>query len=152
MYIILCLTYNNTQLGLDAAQNKIDKQKQLLHEERRRRHELVRASAEKNNKYKKDKQYMLNFMDALATDLKRTKREAKEAVRLNEQNKSLANRRLVLLKDLKVKVGVLKDDLADESKHRVLFEHMSNMRLKIKREKTLGRHGGSGNDPAMLCY
>ena len=47
------------------------------------------------------------------------------------------------MKDLKLLVGELKEELADESHLLETLQRMSTTRLKIKRERTTGRQGRS---------
>ena len=58
---------------------------------------------------------MKDWLASMTLDLKEAKSEAKKANKSAEKNSGLAKNRLALLEHLKVKVGELKDDLADES-------------------------------------
>ena len=49
-----------------------------------------------------------------------------------------------MMKDLKLKVGELKDSLADESHQRAALERLCALHLEIKRQRIVGRKGGSG--------
>ena len=63
---------------------------------------------------------------------------------------SAAERRLRLLTDIKVNIYEARDNLAEESHQRVGLEKMETIQLAIKRERTLGRHGGSYNWPVHI--
>jgi len=51
----------------------------------------------------------------MENEIRDSKREAKTALHIAGKNKDLFNRRLAMMKDLKSKVGKLKDSIADES-------------------------------------
>ena len=54
-----------------------------------------------------------------------------------------AEKRLCLLTDLKVSLDEARHNLSDESHQRFGLENMWKIQLDIKRERTLGQHGGS---------
>ena len=55
-----------------------------------------------------------------------------------------------MLKDLKVRVGELKDSLAEESHQREALERMATIKLEIKRERSVGRRGGGSKWPVRI--
>lgn len=77
---------------------------------------------------------------------------------------SVAEQRLVLLKDMKVQLGELKDELSEESharasverqlveetKLREKLERMKTIWMHIKREKPIGRKGGAARWPVHV--
>ena len=62
----------------------------------------------------------------------------------------MAQRRLEQVQDLKIRVGELRDSLADESQQRAALEKLSNIRLEIKRERQVGRRGGGAKWPLRI--
>ena len=65
------------------------------------------------------------------------------AIKGKSKYDSVAERGLPLLTDQKVKLAEARDNLAYGSHQRVRLEKMHNILLDIKRERTVGRHGGS---------
>ena len=68
---------------------------------------------------------------------------AKVAIKGKVKSDSVAESRLCLLTDIKVKLFEAQDNLADESHQRVGLENMQNIQVAIKRERTVGWNGGS---------
>jgi len=54
------------------------------------------------------------------------------------------------LNDLKEQLRRTKDQLADESQQKIALESMPNIQFQIKRERKIGRHGGSGRWPVHI--
>ena len=61
-----------------------------------------------------------------------------------ERQESVAAKRLTLLKELKVKLGETRDRLADQSSQQGTLERVAIIGIQIKKERALGRKGGSG--------
>ena len=78
---------------------------------------------------------------------KAAKKEVKSQQTQLSNARSIASKRLDLLKSLKVKLGEARDDLADESRQREALERMRIIQLEIKRERTIGRRGGAKRWP-----
>jgi len=55
-----------------------------------------------------------------------------------------------LLNDLKQQLRRTKDQLAVESQQKIALESMTNIQFQIKRERKIGRHGGSGRWPVHI--
>ena len=99
--------------------------------------------------------YLCNWLGEMADELADAKlkarndvKAAKKAVRSAKKIAAdLTERRLDQLKDLKVRVGELQDDLAEESQQCAALLKLSNILLEIKREQQVGRQGGSAKWP-----
>ena len=63
---------------------------------------------------------------------------------------SLVERQLHLLTDIKVKLAEVRDNLDDETHHRVGLKKMQKIQVAIKRERTVGQHGGSSKWPVHI--
>ena len=83
-------------------------------------------------------------------EVKAAKMAIKSAKKVAMDKVKLAQRRLEQIKDLKIRVGELRDNLADESQHRAALEKLSNIRLEIKRERQVGRRGGGSKWPLRI--
>ena len=101
--------------------------------------------------------YLEGWLKDMAEEVKDSKRETKkalkdrkEALAANEFITSVSSKRLALLKDLKIRVNELRDDLADESHQRAALERLSSIKLEIKRERVIGRKGGSARWPVRI--
>ena len=79
----------------------------------------------------------------MAEEVKDVKRTAKDYVRKSSKSSVIMSNRLQRSKDLKLLVGELKEELADESHPRESIQIMSTILLQIKRERNIGRRGGS---------
>ena len=82
--------------------------------------------------------------------LKEAKSAAKVAMRGKLKSDSAAEKRLHLLTALKVKLVEARDNLADESHQRSGLENMQKLKLEIKRERPVGRQGGSLKWPVHI--
>ena len=72
------------------------------------------------------------------------------AIKGKVKSYSVAERRLCLLTDLKVKLAESRDNLDYDSHHSVRLENMQKIHLAIKRERNVGRHGGSSKWPVHI--
>jgi len=100
---------------------------------------------------------LYDWVDELHVELNTAKEEQKAAKREVKAKqtqlsnvRSIASKRLELLKSLKVKLGEARDDLADESRQREALERMRTIQLEIKRERTIGRRGGAKRWPVHI--
>ena len=75
-----------------------------------------------------------------------TKEEARKATK----SSIIASKRLEVLTDLKLCVGKLHNDLANESHLQESLERMSTTRIQIKLERKVGHQGGSGKWPVHI--
>ena len=107
-------------------------------------------AADKKAVMEDDIVYLCNWLGEMADKLADAKLEAKNDVKANKKavrsdkkiaadNVKLTKRRLDQLKDLKVRVGELQDDLAEESQQCAALAKLSNIRLEIKRKRQVGR-------------
>ena len=65
------------------------------------------------------------------------------AIKDKVKSKSISEKKLRLLTDIRVKIDEARDNLADEYHHRVRLEKMQKIQLDIKRERTVGRQDDS---------
>lgn len=103
--------------------------------------------------WKAVKQLLDDFYDwvgELHAEIETAKKEARAAGKDTKASKqakakadALSDQRLALLKDLRSEMYDLKDQLADESKQCAALERMQKIQLEIKKERPLGRGGGS---------
>jgi len=97
--------------------------------------------------------YLNTWISEMENEVCDLKCETKTALHTAGKNKDLANRRIVMMKDLKSKIGKLKDSLADES-HELFaapLERLIALCLEIKRQRTVGRKEGSGKFVLLIC-
>jgi hypothetical protein len=135
---------------LAAINSKLEKQKDLLHEEKVRRWKQAKDHQDMKDKLNGDILYLYDWLDEMADEVKEAKSDMKKAVKAANKSGTLAAKRLEQLKDLKFRVGQLKYDLADELKQRANLEKLNNIRLEIKRERAVGCCGGSGKWPVSI--
>ena len=88
------------------------------------------------------------------TNQKQTTKLARKDLKTEHKSRlkqeSIAFKRLTLLNDLKCRFHEAKDMLADESQQRAALERMQTIHLEIKRERSVGRRGGSGKWPVHI--
>ena len=75
--------------------------------------------------------------------MKDAKRTAKDDVWKASKSTVIMSNKIQRLKDLKLLVGELKEEIADESHPQETIQRMSTICLQIKRERTIGRQGVS---------
>ena len=93
---------------------------------------------------------MYEWVDKLHVEISESKSRVKEArkdaashrKKLNKAN-NVAVKRLDLLKNLKSSLNAPKDELADDSHARAALERMRTIQINIKKERPVGRPGGS---------
>ena len=129
---------------------ELERQKEKTQQQKQLRWKANRAAADKQAQLEEDMDYMRQWLDDMHEELEGEKAIAKDAAKKAYRLNTVAEKRLALLKELKVKVGELKDELAEESKARDSLERMSTIRLAIKRERAIGRWGGSGRWPVHI--
>ena len=138
-------------------QEKLDiKSLQVLEEKKLRRAQLERER-EKRRLVEQTVDDLYGWIDELhieISDHKEITKLAKSELK-TEHNKrlkqsSIAFKRLTLLKDLKCRLHEAKDMLTDESHQREALERMQTIHLEIKRERSVGRRGGSGKWPVHI--
>ena len=94
---------------------------------------------------------MNEWVDELHTEINDAKmavklsgREAKSANDKLDKVTSIACTRILLLKDLKLRLAETTDMLLYECHQQETLEHMRTIHMEINRERQVGRRGGSG--------
>ena len=82
--------------------------------------------------------------------VKAARKQAKSDQAKINNAKSVASKRLDLLKSLKSSLDDTKDELADESHQRAALERMRTIQIKIKKERPVGRRGGGKRWPVHI--
>ena len=77
------------------------------------------------------------------------KNTASHQTKLNKSN-TVAVKRFDLSKKFKTSLNTTKDELADESHARAALERMRTIQIKIKKDITVGRPGGSKRWPVYI--
>ena len=100
---------------------------------------------------------LYEWIDELHTNInlgKQAVKDARKDTKLAEKMKlkleTVASKRLSWLKELKSMLNAAKDMLADESHQQEALERMQTIKLEIKRERTVGRRGGTGRWPVHI--
>ena len=137
--------------------NKLDEANTKMLDEKRKSRKLTQEKASTKALMVEEVLYLEGWLKDMAEEVKDAKRETKqalkdrkEALEANEFITSVSSKRLALLKDLKIRVNELRDDLADESHQRAALERLSSIKLEIKRERAIGRKGGSDRWPVRI--
>ena len=97
--------------------------------------------------------YVAELQDQITVELKRTKdaqKDTKAAKSAKLKAEVLSSNRLSLLKNIRLQVHELKDQLADESKQRYALERLQTIQLQIKKERPIGRRGGASRWPVHV--
>ena len=123
---------------------KLDSNSTKLHDLKllRRADNLTKSDAEK--KLQGDMAYLRGCVDEMSKELQCSKRDAKKAFLRSKKSDGIASRRLEVVRELRVRVTVLNESLADESHQRVALERLCALRIDIKRERVVGRNGNGG--------
>ena len=133
---------------------EVNKLRAKLHDEKMKRRKDVSSEVEKRKALKSDMQEQLVGMDdwlnELDEEVKHAKRVTKAALKEKNKLKAVSDKRLTLLKELRVKLSETKDDLAEESNQRAALERMQTIGIQIKKERTIDRREGSGRWPVHV--
>ena len=128
----------------------------ILAEKKKRRLDNEQATADKGL-MAADIAYLRTWLDEMNDELSEAKfatkqalRDKKDAMAARKYANSVATKRMAMLKDLKIHVNELSNNLADESQQRANLERMSSIKLEIKRQRGVGRKGGSGKWPVKV--
>ena len=131
-------------------QARVDRKAELLEEEKQKRRAAVAREAEKRKAVEQTLDEVNDWVGELHLEIEMAKKESRAANKNSKASNnakakadSLSAERLALLKHLRAQMNDLRDELADESKQRVALERMQMIQLQIKRERPLGRGGGS---------
>ena len=138
-------------------QKKLDAADERYLEEKKRRRCAVADEVDRRKAVENTVDDLHVWIDELHTDLceANTKarllaKEVKAVLKNKAKADTVADKRLALLKDLKVRFNNVKDMLVDESKQREALEKLQTIRLEIKKERVLGRRGGAGRWPVHI--
>ena len=112
---------------------------------------------EKRKAVKETVDHLYEWVDELQVDISDAKSRVKEArkdtayhrTKLNKAN-TVAVKQLDLLKSLKTSLNATKDELVYESHARAALERMRTTQIKIKKERLVGRPGGSKRWPVHI--
>ena len=86
---------------------------------------------------------LTNVHSSLMNYSQEAKSAAKVVIKGKMKSESIAEKRICLLTDLKTNLDEAQDNLSDESQQSVGLQKLKKIQLDIKRERTVGRHGGS---------
>ena len=144
-------------LSLNAMRSNLAEKERLLHQERKKRWAAVAAEVAKRCKIESELHDVNEWAEELGEELSSARRAARSAAKAervavdaNTKAQSVNAKRLAALGDLKTRLAEAQDNLADESQRRHALEKMSSIQLQIKRERPLGRRGGSSKWPAHV--
>ena len=134
-------------------QTDLDKANENYLEEKKKRQADVSMEVASQKAVESTVDKLYNFIDELhekiteaRTKVRTVNKDIKSANKFKCKATSVAQKRLDLLNDLKVRFNNVKDLLIDETKeHKVLskLEHIKMLKMQIKKEKTIGRRGGA---------
>ena len=129
---------------------------QVVEEKKRRRKGIANEIA-KRKVVEQTVNELYDWIDELHSEInlqkkqtKLAKKEVKSVMTYKGKLESIASRRLSTLKDLKSKLSEAKNMLADESHEREALERMQTIKLEIKRQRSVGRRGGSAKWPVHI--
>ena len=137
--------------------NKIDeKDISILTEKMKRRADVARA-VDKRKAMEKTVEDLHEWVDKLHGELLDAKASARKSAKLLKSEKTkvaklktVADRRLDLLKNMKDRLDEVMSDLVEESKLRAALERMRTIQLEIKKERPVGRRGGAKRWPVHI--
>ena len=103
---------------------KLAKQSESIHEEKKKRRADTAAQVQKRKAVEATVEDLYEWIDELHNELSQAKADVKQAEKKAKEEshrvnkiKTVASKRLELLRDLKIKLRETKDDLAVESHH-----------------------------------
>ena len=137
--------------------SKLDEKDEVIFEERKKWRERVATEVET----RKAVELKVRELEAEAEDLKDDLAEAnaharaerkktKAALTQKDKARSTAANRLSMLKSLQLRLDTATDALADTSKKSDTIEDINSLTVQIKRERPIGRRGGSGRWPVHV--
>jgi len=129
---------------------------QVLDEKKKRRVQVAKE-VEKRHIVEQTVDDLYDWIDELHFEINEQKQVnsmAKKAIKKAQSSKNkletVASKRLSILRDLKCSLREAKDMLADESHQREALERMQTIKFEIKRQRSVGRRGGSGKWPVHI--
>ena len=152
-----CLLFFSTYPRVSDLKSRLDtKTNQVLEEKKKRRAQVAKEVA-KRHLVESAVDDLYDWIDELHLEINSQKestrlarKDVKSATRLKNKQQSIAAKRLSMLKGLKCSLREAKDMLADESHEREALERMQTIKLEIKRQRSVGRRGGSGKWPVHI--
>ena len=133
---------NKVTSQLTLKKTQLVKQKELFHSTKVARLQVVQEAESKKEKIESDIKYLNRRLMEMAEEVKDAKRKEKDAVWKSSKSSVIISNRIKRLKYLKLLVGELKEELADEYNLQENLHRMSTIRLQIKRDRTIGCQGG----------
>ena len=137
--------------------SRLDTKTNHVLEEKKKRRAQVTKEVEKRHLVESALDDLYDWIGELHAEInsqklarKLARKEIQSATRLKLKNESIAAKRLSLLKDLKYRLSEAKDMLSDESHEREALERMQTIKIEIKRQRSVGRRGGSGKWPVHV--
>ena len=138
-------------------QDRLDRKDDLVLEEKQKRRAAVAREVERRKAVElvmdEMEEYVAELQDQITDEVKRAKvalKYSKDAKSAKLKSESVSAKRYALLKDLRIQVHELKDQLADESKQRYALERLQTIQLQIKKERPIGRQGGASRWPVHV--
>ena len=108
-------------------------------------------SEDKVAKHKATVVAMEEWLSEMADEVEQHKLDSKKASKEAKESSKLAATRLEKFRALKEKVGEMRDELAEASQlSNNLGDAIASARLEIKRERAVGRRGGSASWPVKV--
>ena len=116
-----------------------------LHEEKMARREVVQKVMDENAALKSDIKDLCAMINEMSVEVNTANKEKNAALRKAVRNADKAASRYEKLKDIECRLARAVDNLAEESRNRYIVEKdwAAACRLEIKRERPIGRVGGS---------
>ena len=137
--------------------NQCDTAAAQVLEEKQKRRVQVASEVEKRRLVEQTVDELYDWVDELHAEInqqkkaaKLAKKETKSTIKSKLRLETVAKNRLSMLKELKSQLHEAKDMLADESHQREALERMQTIKLEIKRQRSVGRRGGSGKWPVHV--
>ena len=137
--------------------NQCDTAAAQVLEEKQKRCVQVASEVEKRRLVEQTVDELYDWVDELHAEInqqkkaaKLAKKETKSTIKSKLRLETVAKNRLSMLKALKSQLHEAKDMLADESHQREALERMQTIKLEIKRQRSVGRRGGSGKWPVHV--
>ena len=126
-------------------------------EEKQNRRSEVASKVQKRRLVEETVDELYDWVDELHAEInmqksatKVAKKEQKSTIKSKLRLETVSKKRLTMLKGLKSQLQEAKDMLADESHQRKALERMQTIKLEIKRQRSVGRHGGSRKWPVHV--
>ena len=138
-------------------QTDLDKANENYLEEKKKCRAEVSMEVARRKAVESTVEELYKFIDELHEEIAeaRTKvqtviKDIKSANKLKCKANSVAQKRLDILNDLKVRFNNVKDLLIDETKEREALYRLQHIKTQIKKEKIIGRKGGASRWPVHI--